>query len=103
MYVEEGSFAQAAQPLQSATWPASLDNACDDADAVDADAQRYCPTAALNRFTLLMAGQGRCVSPALMLGDREYAMWQLARARSGGDPALRALAARLFAYFAPAA
>jgi hypothetical protein len=34
-----------------------------------------------------------------MLGDREYAMWQLARAHTLGDRELRGVAARLFAYF----
>jgi hypothetical protein len=35
----------------------------------------------------------------MMLGDREYAMWQLARAHTMYDPELREIAARLFAYF----
>lgn len=60
---------------------------------------RYCPTELLGTFTLLMAGHGRCVSAAMMLGDREYAMWQLARAQALPDPALRQAAIRLFAYF----
>jgi hypothetical protein len=34
-----------------------------------------------------------------MLGDREYAMWQLARAQTLPDEALRHVALRLFAYF----
>jgi len=34
-----------------------------------------------------------------MLGDREYAMWQLARAHTMNDDALRAVAVRLFSYF----
>jgi hypothetical protein len=46
-----------------------------------------------------MAGHGRCVSAAMMLGDREYAMWQLARAQTLSDPVLRQAALRLFAYF----
>jgi hypothetical protein len=46
-----------------------------------------------------MGGHGRCISTAMMLGDREYAMWQLARAHTFGDPELREVAARLFAYF----
>ena len=46
-----------------------------------------------------MAGQGRSVSAAMMLGDREYAMWQLARAHATSDDALRAVAVRLFQYF----
>jgi hypothetical protein len=35
----------------------------------------------------------------MMLGDREYAMWQLACARASDDPELVALAIRLFFYF----
>ena len=35
----------------------------------------------------------------MMLGDREYAMWQLACARATDDPELGAIAQRLFAYF----
>ena len=46
-----------------------------------------------------MSGHGRCISTGMMLGDREYAMWQLARAHTLGDPQLREIAARLFAYF----
>lgn len=59
----------------------------------------YCPTGLLAAFALLMAGHGRCVRTSMMLGDREYAMWQLARAHTLGDPELREAAARLFAYF----
>jgi hypothetical protein len=59
----------------------------------------YCPTELLGTFTLLMAGHARCVSAAMMLGDREYAMWQLARAQTLSDAALRQVALRLFAYF----
>lgn len=75
---------------------ASLE-ACDDFDG--ADGRRYCPTELLAAFTLLMAGHGRSVSASMMLGDREYAMWQLARAHTLGDRELRGIAARLFAYF----
>jgi hypothetical protein len=60
---------------------------------------RYCPTQLLGTFTLLMAGHGRCVNSSMMLGDREYAMWQLARAQTLPDDELRAVALRLFAYF----
>ncbi len=60
---------------------------------------RYWPTELLATFTLLMAGHGRCVSSAMMLGDREYALWQLARAHTMDDDRLRELAVRLFAYF----
>ena len=60
---------------------------------------RYCPTELLASFALLMAGHGRCVITDMMLGDREYAMWQIACARATDDPELDAVAARLFAYF----
>ena len=68
-------------------------------DFVELDASRYCPTELLGSFTLLMAGHGRCVSSDMMLGDREYAMWQLARAHTMADDQLRAIAVRLFSYF----
>ena len=64
-----------------------------------ADEARYCPTQLLSAFALLMAGHGRAVCTSMMLGDREYAMWQLARAHTMSDPELRVVAARLFAYF----
>jgi hypothetical protein len=60
---------------------------------------RYCPTGLLATFTLLMAGRGRCVNTDMMLGDREYAMWQLACARASDDDELRSVATRLFSYF----
>ncbi len=60
---------------------------------------RYCPTELLATFALLMAGRGRCVNTDMMLGDREYAMWQLACARASDDPELAAVAGRLFGYF----
>ena len=63
------------------------------------DSPRYCPTRLLASFALLMAGHGRCVHTDMMLGDREYAMWQLACARALDDPELDAVARRLFAYF----
>ena len=68
-------------------------------DFVEMDAARYCPTELLGTFTLLMAGAGRVVSADMMLGDREYAMWQLARAHTMADDQLRAVAVRLFSYF----
>jgi hypothetical protein len=64
-----------------------------------ADEARYCPTRLLSAFALLMAGHGRPVCTAMMLGDREYAMLHLARAHTMHDPQLREIAARLFAYF----
>ena len=63
------------------------------------DMARYCPTRLLSAFALLMSGHGRCINTTMMLGDREYAMWQLARAHTLGDAELREVAARLFAYF----
>jgi hypothetical protein len=63
------------------------------------DLTRYCPTRLLSAFALLMAGHGRCINTSMMLGDREYAMWQLARAHTLADRELRGVAARLFAYF----
>ena len=63
------------------------------------DSARYCPTRLLASFALLMAGHGRCVNTDMMLGDREYAMWQLACARSLEDAELADVTTRLFAYF----
>jgi hypothetical protein len=60
---------------------------------------RYCPAELLDAFALLMSGHGRSINASMMLGDREYAMWQLARAHTMGDKHLRLVAARLFAYF----
>ena len=74
----------------------SLD-ASDDFESPGAD--RYCPTRLLSAFALLMSGHGRCINTTMMLGDREYAMWQLARAHTFDDAELREVAARLFAYF----
>ena len=76
---------------------ASLE-ASDELQSLDGS-PRYCPTSMLASFALLMAGRGRCVNTDMMLGDREYAMWQLACARATDDPELVALAARLFSYF----
>ena len=59
----------------------------------------YCPTRLLASFALLMAGHGRCVNTDMMLGDREYAMWQLACARAMDDAELEKVTDRLFAYF----
>ena len=84
-------------PLAAMAETRSLE-ASDDFE-LPASPRRYCPTEMLGTFTLLMAGHGRCVSAAMMLGDREYAMWQLARAQTLPDEALRKIALRLFAYF----
>jgi hypothetical protein len=72
--------------------------AADDFEAAP-HSPRYCPTELLARFALLMAGRGRCVNTDMMLGDREYAMWQLACARATDDAEVESLADRLFAYF----
>jgi hypothetical protein len=77
--------------------PNSLE-ASDEAEALD-DSPRYCPTRLLANFALLMAGHGRCVNTDMMLGDREYAMWQLACARALDDAELADVTTRLFAYF----
>ena len=60
---------------------------------------RYSPTELLASFALLMAGHGRCVKTDMMLGDREYAMWQLACARGMDDAELARVTSRLFVYF----
>lgn len=63
------------------------------------DEMRYCPTRLLRAFALLMAGHGRAVCTSMMLGDRDYAMLQLARAHTVNDAELREIAAKLFDYF----
>ena len=78
--------------------PASLE-ACDTLDPAFPDPARYCPKELLETFALLMAGHGRCVNASMMLGDREYAMWQLACAQALPDEGLRRIAQRLFSYF----
>jgi hypothetical protein len=84
----------------SLPWGSSSMTSLDASDEFDAPgAARYCPTRLLSAFALLMSGHGRCINTAMMLGDREYAMWQLARAHTLGDAELREVAARLFAYF----
>ena len=89
--------ATAARAEPAAMAPASLE-ASDELQVLD-DAPHYCPTRLLASFALLMAGHGRCVNTDMMLGDREYAMWQLACARSMDDPELDEVTAQLFAYF----
>jgi hypothetical protein len=87
-------------PSEAAPAPASdaPPEAGDEESACEAT-PRYCPTGLLASFALLMAGHGRCVHTDMMLGDREYALWQLACARAMDDPELEAIAARLSAYF----
>lgn len=88
--------------LPNAEVPAGLlDSSLEASDdfAADADSPRYCPTRLLASFALLMAGHGRCVNTDMMLGDREYAMWQLACARGMDDDELAEVTTRLFSYF----
>lgn len=59
----------------------------------------YCPTRQLASFALLMAGHGRCVNTGMMLGDRDYAMAQLASARGFDDVELGEVATGLATYF----
>ena len=59
----------------------------------------YWPCERLNAFILQMAAHGHCVSAAMMLGHRPYAVQQLAAAQQVPDEALRSLAAELQAYF----
>lgn len=59
----------------------------------------YCPIEQLDRFALLMAGHGRCVRTSMMLGDRDYAMAQLAVACDLRDEELARVAQDLLAYF----
>ena len=59
----------------------------------------YWPCERLNAFILQMAAHGHCVSAAMMLGHRPYAVQQLAAAQQVHDEALRSLAAELQAYF----
>lgn len=60
---------------------------------------RYWPSDLLYSFTLQMAARGFCVSASMMLGDRDYALEQLAHAHTLNDEALRSLAVKLFTYF----
>ena len=86
----------AAASAAAGTSDASLESSD---ESVARASPRYCPTDLLASFALLMAGHGRCVSTTMMLGDREYAMWQLACARAMNDAELENVATRLFAYF----
>jgi hypothetical protein len=77
--------------------PGSSLESSDEADT--ADAPCYCPAKLLASFALLMAGRGRSANTDMMLGDREYAMWQLACARGMDDDELAEVTTRLFSYF----
>lgn len=54
------------------------------------------PRDLLQDFCLRMSARGMCVSQAMMLCDRRYALQQLAHAHSLGDDELRRLAVELF-------
>ena len=74
---------------------ASLE-ACDESDGSDVAAETSDPARLLATFARRMAGQGHYVNPRRMQNDRAYAMWQLARARTTGDPRLCRQASQLF-------
>ncbi len=59
----------------------------------------YWPADLLQAFTLQMAAHGFSVSSAMMLGDRRYAIEQLAQAHAMSDDRLRELAMALFRHF----
>lgn len=89
-----------AHPAAAAALATTEGASLEASDEFEAEATpRYCPTGLLQSFSLLMAGRGRCVNADMMIGDREYAMWQLACARASDDPELVTLAVRLFFYF----
>jgi len=61
----------------------------------------YWPAHSLDAFLLRMAAHGQCVSAAMMLGDRRYAVEQLERAWALQDDAeLQTLTEELAPYFA---
>jgi hypothetical protein len=89
-----------ARPATTVTPAAGAASSLEASDDIELRASpRYCPTGLLASFALLMAGHGRCVNTDMMLGDREYAMWQLACARAMDDDELAGVATRLFSYF----
>lgn len=93
------NFLQSQAAPQDPSQPTGVSLEASDEFETLAGSPRYCPTGLLASFALLMAGHGRCVNTDMMLGDREYAMWQLACARATDDGELGVLASRLFAYF----
>ncbi|MDA8444660.1 hypothetical protein [Paracidovorax valerianellae] len=60
---------------------------------------RYWPAETLDAFLLQMAARGHCISAAMMLGDRSYALQQIERARAMPGCALQALVQELSEYF----
>jgi hypothetical protein len=93
------SILHAPATLAQPTPPGQGSLEASDQDLAPGRSPRYAPTGLLASFALLMAGHGRCVNTDMMLGDREYAMWQLACARAMDDPELGAVTSRLFGYF----
>ncbi|MBU7574119.1 MAG: hypothetical protein KAF64_12240 [Hydrogenophaga sp.] len=57
------------------------------------------PAELLEPFCLRMSSQGMCVSRALMICDRRYALEQLAHAHNMADDTLRMMAVQLFRHF----
>jgi hypothetical protein len=57
------------------------------------------PTELLEHFCLRMSSQGMCVSRALMICDRRYALEQLSHAHNMADDTLRMMAVQLFRHF----
>lgn len=57
------------------------------------------PAELLEQFCLRVSSQGMCVSRALMICDRRYALEQLAHAHNMADDALRVMAVQLFRHF----
>ncbi|SFD34985.1 hypothetical protein [Paracidovorax konjaci] len=60
---------------------------------------RYWPAQTLDAFLLQMAARGHCISAAMMLGDRRYALEQIEHARGLQGETLRALVQELSEYF----
>lgn len=57
------------------------------------------PDALLENFCLRMSSQGMCVSRALMICDRRYALEQISHAHNMADDTLRVMAVELFRHF----
>ncbi|MDA8519646.1 hypothetical protein [Acidovorax sp. NCPPB 4044] len=60
---------------------------------------RYWPAQTLDTFLLQMAARGHCISAAMMLGDRRYALEQIEHARGLQGETLQALVQELSEYF----
>ena len=57
------------------------------------------PLELLENFSLRMAGHGMCISRALMVCDRQYAVQQLTYAKGMDDPHLHDMAVQLFTHY----